>query len=155
MIKGQAEVIMAPGLYIMKNGPFTITGQANVTGDEVTIFLTGSGAVAATGGNGTIDLSAPTTGDLAGILFFEDRDHPPLQSHSFRGGSGKSYSGVIYTPVAVAAYVGNGAGSASGTPWFIAWRFAMSGNGELRIQYDPDRGFPLPEVMNQKLAILQ
>ena len=70
---------MAPGLYIMKNGPFTITGQANVTGDGVTIFLTGPGAVADTGGNGSIDLSAPITGDLAGILFFEDRDNTPLQ----------------------------------------------------------------------------
>src|SRR5919106_369742 len=29
VIKGQANVTMAPGLYIMKNGPFTITGQAN------------------------------------------------------------------------------------------------------------------------------
>jgi hypothetical protein len=155
VIKGQAEVVMAPGLYIMKNGPFTITGQANVTGVGITIFLTGPSAVADTGGNGSIELSAPTTGDLAGILFFEDRDNTPLQQHAFRGGSNKSYSGVIYTPVGVAEYVGNGAGSGEGTPWFIAWRFRMSGNGELYIQYDPDSGFPLPEVMQQKLAILQ
>jgi Putative Tad-like Flp pilus-assembly len=154
-IKGQAEVFMAPGLYIMKNGPFTITGQANVTGNGVTIFLTGNDAVADTGGSGAIELSAPTTGDLAGILFFEGRDNTPLQEHAFRGGSNKSYSGVIYTPVGVAEYVGNGAGSGSGTPWFIAWQFRMSGNGELHIQYDPTSGFPLPEVMNQKLAILQ
>jgi Flp pilus assembly protein TadG len=154
-IKGQAEVNMAPGTYIMKNGPFTITGQANVTGIGVTIFLTGHDAVADTGGNGAIELSAPTTGDLAGILFFEDRDNPPLQEHAFRGGSNKSYSGVIYTPVGVAEYVGNGAGSGSGTPWFVAWQFRMSGNGELHIQHDPATGFPLPAVMNQKLAILQ
>jgi hypothetical protein len=156
VIKGQAEVIMAPGLYIMKNGPFTITGQANVTGIGITIFLTGPGAVADTGGNGSIEMSAPTTGELAGILVFEDRDNPPLQSHSFRGGSNKSYNGVIYTPVGLAGYVGNGAGAGDGsTPWFIAWRFAMSGNGELNILYDPENGFPLPEVMQQKLAILQ
>jgi hypothetical protein len=154
-IKGQAEVTMAPGLYIMKNGPFTITGQADVTGTGITIFLTGNDAVADTGGNGAIDLSAPTTGDLAGILFFEDRDNPPLQPHSFRGGSDKTYSGVIYVPVGVASYVGNGAGSGSGMPWFIAWQFRMSGNGELNIPYDPSNGFPLPEVMQQKLAVLQ
>jgi hypothetical protein len=47
------------------------------------------------------------------------------------------------------------AGSGSGTPWFIAWQFRMSGNGELNIQYDPENSFPLPEVMQQKLAILQ
>ncbi|MGH6921990.1 MAG: TadG family pilus assembly protein [Geminicoccaceae bacterium] len=155
-IKGQAEVIMAPGLYIMKDGPLTITGQANVTGIGITIFLTGSGAVADMGGSGEIDLSAPTAGDLAGILVFEDRDNPPLQSHSFRGGSNKSYSGVIYAPVGAVEYVGNGAGTGDdSTPWFIAWRFAMSGNGELNILYDPDNGVPLPEVMQQKLAVLQ
>jgi Flp pilus assembly protein TadG len=154
-IKGQAEVTMAPGVYIMKNGPFTITGQADVTGVGVTIFLTGPGAVADTGGNGAINLSAPTTGDLAGILFFEDPDNTPLQHHAFRGGSNKSYSGVIYTPVGIAEYVGNGAGSGTGTPWFIAWQFRMSGNGELSIQYDPGNGYPLPDVLQQKLAILQ
>jgi hypothetical protein len=153
-IKGQANVHLAPGVYVMKDGPFTVTGQANVTGSGVTIFLTGNDAVADMGGSGAITLSAPTTGDLAGILIFEDRNNLPLQSHSFRGGSNKSYSGVVYTPVGVVEYVGNGAGG-GGTPYFIAWRFAMSGNGELNLTYDPASGIPLPEVMTQKLAILQ
>jgi hypothetical protein len=138
----------------MKNGPFTVTGQANVTGSGVTIFLTGNDAVVDMGGSGTIELSAPTTGDLAGILIFEDRDNPMMQSHSFRGGSNKSYSGIIYAPNGLVEYVGNGAGG-GGTPYFIAWRFAMSGNGELNLTYDPASGIPLPEVMTQKLAILQ
>lgn len=153
-IKGQADVHLAPGVYVMKNGPFTVTGQATVVGSGITIFLTGNDAVADMGGSGSLDLSAPTTGDLAGILIFEDRSNPPLQSHTFRGGSNKSYSGVIYTPVGVVEYVGNGAGG-GGTPYFIAWRFAMSGNGELNLTYDPASGIPLPEVMTQKLAILQ
>src|SRR5919106_986113 len=153
-IKGQATVNLAPGVYIIKNGPFTVTGQANVSGTGVTIFLTGNDAVIDMGGSGTIDLSAPITGDYAGILVFEDPDNPMLQSHSFRGGSNKSYSGVIYLPNGLAEYVGNGAGS-GGTPYFIAWRFAMSGNGELNLTYDPASGIPLPEVMQQKLAILQ
>lgn len=153
-IKGQATVHLAPGVYIMKNGPFTVTGQANVTGNGVTIFLTGPGAVVDMGGSGTIDLSAPLTGDFAGVLIFEDRDNPPLQAHTFRGGSSKSYSGVIYAPVGNVEYVGNGAGG-GGTPYFIAWRFAMSGNGDLNLTYDPASGIPLPEVMQQKLAILQ
>lgn len=153
-IKGQANVNLAPGVYVMKNGPFTVTGQANVSGNGVTIFLTGHDAVIDMGGNGTIDLSAPITGDYAGILVFEDRGNPMLQSHSFRGGSNKSYSGVIYLPNGLAEYVGNGAGG-GGTPYFIAWRFAMSGNGELNLTYDPASGIPVPEVMTQKLAILQ
>lgn len=153
-IKGQANVHLAPGVYVMKNGPFTVTGQANVTGTGITIFLTGNDAVVDMGGSGTIDLSAPLTGDLAGILIFEDRDNPMLQSHSFRGGSNKSYSGIIYVPNGLVEYVGNGAGG-GGTPYFIAWRFAMSGNGELNLTYDPASGIPLPEVMTQKLAVLQ
>lgn len=153
-IKGKAEVHLAPGVYIMKNGPFTVTGQADVQGSGITIFLTGTDAVADMGGSGAIDLSAPTTGDLAGMLIFEDRDNPMLQSHSFRGGSNKSYSGVIYTPNGLVEYVGNGAG-AGGSAYFIAWRFAMSGNGELNLTYDPTNGIPLPEVMTEKLAILQ
>jgi hypothetical protein len=153
-IKGQSTVNLAPGVYIMKNGPFAVTGQANVSGNGVTIFLTGNDAVIDMGGSGTIDLSAPIAGDYAGILVFEDRDNPMLQSHSFRGGSNKSYSGVIYVPNGLAEYVGNGTGG-GGTPFFIAWRFAMSGNGELNLTYDPASGIPVPEVMQQKLAILQ
>jgi hypothetical protein len=153
-IKGQATVHLAPGVYVMKNGPFTVTGQANVQGSGITIFLTGNGAVADVGGSGSIDLSAPTTGDLNGILVFEDRDNPMMQSHSFRGGGNKLYSGVIYVPNGLVEYVGNGGGG-GGTPYFIAWRFAMSGNGELKLVYDPASGIPLPEVMQQKLAILQ
>lgn len=153
-IKGQANVNLAPGVYVIKNGPFTITGQANVSGSGVTIFLTGNDAVADVGGSGAIDLSAPVAGDLAGILIFEDRDNPPVQSHTFRGGGNKSYTGVIYVPVGRVEYVGNGAGG-GGAPYFIAWQFAMSGNGELHLTYDPLSGIPLPEVMQQKLAILQ
>jgi Flp pilus assembly protein TadG len=153
-IKGQANVHLAPGVYVMKNGPLTITGQASVEGSGITIFLTGNDAVADVGGSGAIDLSAPTTGDLAGILIFEDRDNPMLQSHSFRGGGNKLYTGVIYVPNGIVEYVGNGAGG-GGAPYFIAWRFAMSGNGELKLVYDPASGIPLPDVMTQKLAILQ
>ena len=82
-ISGQASVTMKAGVYVIKGGGLSVSGQANLTGVGVLIFNAGSGYNGTTdggtfgsislGGNGTINLSAAGSGPFAGILVFQPR----------------------------------------------------------------------------------
>jgi Flp pilus assembly protein TadG len=72
-ISGGATVNLASGVYIIKDGSLTVTGGATLKGTNVGFYLTGSQAFLDFETQSTIDLSAPTTGVLAGFLVFGDR----------------------------------------------------------------------------------
>ena len=86
----------APGIYVISGGNLTINGTATVTGTGVTFYFT-NGATISVSGNASLQLTAPTTGPYAGILFFQDPNdtNPPLL-----GGVGNVLSGVLYFPKA-------------------------------------------------------
>ena len=81
---------MNSGLYIIEGGGFTVSGNASVTGSGVTIFNAGSkypttggtyGSITLSG-NGTFNLSAPTTGTYAGVVIFQPADNTKALSVS-------------------------------------------------------------------------
>lgn len=100
---------MSPGLYIMAGGGFTLNSQAAVSGSGVTIYNTSSsgwGCSSASSytpvtisGQVTATLSAPTSGNYNGILFFGDRSGCSTAGNctdQINGGSTVSLSGAIY-----------------------------------------------------------
>lgn len=96
-----AVAVLTPGTYVIDGGSFSVAGGAQITGDGVTIILTGSGADYATvtiNGGATVSLSAPTTGDYAGVAFMQDRNAPTNGSDKFNGGSTMNVDGIIYIP---------------------------------------------------------
>jgi hypothetical protein len=64
----------------------------------VTFYLTGASAGFTIQGGAGIDLSAPTSGDYGGILFFQDRFANPGFTNTFSGNSDTKIFGSIYTP---------------------------------------------------------
>lgn len=133
-LTGQANLTMTPGTYFLDQGGFTMAGQSSVSGTGVTIILTSStgsniGSVSITGG-GTISLSAPTSGNLAGILFFGDA-RSPGQTEKFAGGSGMTVSGAMYFPSDNIDFHGNS--SQSGNPCFqmVAQTMTFTGGASL------------------------
>lgn len=78
-ISGNARIKLDPGIYVIKDGPFLVEESTQISGTGVGFFLTGVGSVFEFQQDTTIDLSAPETGPMAGLLFFEDLDVP----HSF------------------------------------------------------------------------
>ena len=78
-ISENAEVILSPGIYVIKDGPLIVKDNATVKGEKITFYLHGENSVFDFQPDTTIDLSAAETGTTAGILFFEDRNVP----HSF------------------------------------------------------------------------
>ncbi len=101
-VKGNSSVTLQPGIYIIDGGSFSIAGGSSVSGSGVTIILTsssGSGyTTASIAGGALVDVTAPNSGSLAGLAFFQDRNAPTSGSDSFTGGATQNVTGAIYFP---------------------------------------------------------
>ncbi|HEY6234218.1 MAG TPA: pilus assembly protein TadG-related protein [Candidatus Elarobacter sp.] len=91
IINGCTNVVFNPGLYEFDAG-VTANGVTNVSGSGVTIY-NDSGQLIINGS--TVNLSAPTTGNYAGVLFYQN---PADMSAFIANGSGGGYEGMIYFP---------------------------------------------------------
>lgn len=134
-LKGQ--VTLNPGVYIIDEGSFYLTSQANVTGEGVTIILTGStpGKIATVkmDGGATADLRAPTQSEddvWHDILFFQDQDAEG-QLSSFAGGSSTKLKGITYMPAGTLRYTG-GSGQEAECLFLVASRVTFSGTSRIR-----------------------
>jgi hypothetical protein len=124
-ITNGANVLLSPGIYYVKSGQFNIAGGASVTGTGVSIVLTtmdGLNSYATfsiTNGN-NLTLSAPTSGQTAGILFFGDRNAPSSNTNVLSGFTTANLQGAIYLPTQTMQY-GSSAGAITGCQQLIAW----------------------------------
>ena len=101
-----------PGLYVLDSTAMTITSNATVTGSDVTFYLTENstqGTNISVAANASVTLSAPTGGDLPGVLFYQDRNSPADISHSFTGQSSMNLEGILYFPNQNLKFAGGGA----------------------------------------------
>lgn len=89
---------LRPGVYIMKNGPLMVTGGGSLQGADVGVFLTGSAASINFRQDSRIHLSAPRTGDMAGLLFFADRDSKFTGNHRITSRDARTLVGTMYFP---------------------------------------------------------
>jgi len=103
-IEKNSVVKLEPGIYIIKDGGLEVTKNSVLTGDNVGFYLTGKKARFSFVKNSTIRIKAPTTGPMAGLLFFQDPDAPGVGKHNFYTKNKISTSnaeileGTIYMP---------------------------------------------------------
>jgi hypothetical protein len=126
-IANGATAVLSPGIYYIKSGSFSIAGGAAVTGTGVTIVLTtadGAGSYANLSiTNGTsIALSAPTSGQTAGILFFGDRNAPAASyfNNVISGFGTLDMKGAVYLPSQLLQF-GSSGGTITGCWQAIAY----------------------------------
>lgn len=93
-----AHVRLAPGEYVMKDGPLWVDGGASLSGTYVGFYLTGGTSVIQFAARSTISLSAPRDGALASLLFFEDRASPIGRRHLISSDDARMLLGTIYLP---------------------------------------------------------
>lgn len=112
-----ADATFLPGQYIIDGGEFRTTGNTSLSGDGVTIFLTGSGnnyAQMHVGGGTTMELTAPKAGDpYEGMLIYQDPAAIPKNANSkneILGGSDLALTGVIYFPSQRLEFTGGASG---------------------------------------------
>jgi len=106
-----------PGLYILNGGGLSILG-GSATGQGVTFFNTSNGhpygPVTITVAQ--VDLSASTSGPLAGVLFFQDRTIKSSLPNTLLESSSAQLNGAMYFPTTAVLYSG---GNASAGPTII------------------------------------
>ena len=132
-----ASITFSPGTYILAGGGLSVTGNSTLTGTGVTFYNTtglgGYGPINLTG-NETANLSAPTSGSMEGILFFQDRTIAKGSSGStILGNSNSTFNGALYFPTTSLNYIGNS--SASGYTLLIADTLSITGNSNLGDNY--------------------
>jgi hypothetical protein len=121
-VSGQAKLTLLPGVYVIAGGGFSVSGYGSVTGDRVMIYNAGSnysynpttGVVSdggtfgsfSLGGNGTINLSAPASGEpYTGVILFQSRSNTSPLSLSVKAAAGTL--GTIYAPAAAVGLSGS------------------------------------------------
>jgi len=93
-----AQVTLDPGVYIIKDGPLIVTGNALLEGTNVGFYLTGSKAKVSFTPDSSISLTAPKDGPLAGLLMFEDINRKTAATHSIQSDDARILLGTIYLP---------------------------------------------------------
>lgn len=97
-VTGTATVALTEGTYVVKDGPLVMSGNAKITGNYTGFYLTGDQSVINFNGNAAINLKGPRSGDLAGVLFFEDRSAPTGRIHKISATNARTLTGTIYLP---------------------------------------------------------
>jgi hypothetical protein len=95
-IKGTVE--LDPGTYFVDGGSFDVNGL--VKGEGVTIVLLGDGSNLVQNGGGTLDITAPTSGELEGIALYRQRTaaNDAAKPVKINGGADLKITGAIYMP---------------------------------------------------------
>ena len=112
-VLNNSAVTFTPGTYILLGGGLIANGNVALTGNGVTFYNTFDathpyGPVTLIN-NVTATLSAPASGSLQGILFFQDRNAPSGFTETFQNNSGQSITGVLYFPKSLVSLGNNGA----------------------------------------------
>jgi Flp pilus assembly protein TadG len=94
------KVKLNPGIYVMVDGPFWVDASAVVTGDQVMLAFTGSGAALQIWGNANVTLTSPTSGTYMNMQFMQDRNDPNSRGlwDSIGGSTTVKFEGVAYFP---------------------------------------------------------
>jgi hypothetical protein len=136
-VHGNAVLNFNPGTYVLAGGGMSISANTTMTGTGITFYnTTGTGGYGAISfsGNGTANLSAPTSGPLAGILFFQDRSIPGTAAGStITGNSSSTFDGAIYFATTALSFGGNS--SSSGYSIVVANQLTVSGNASIGSNY--------------------
>ncbi len=132
----KGDVTFQPGVYIMDRGSFKVESQATVTGEGVTIILTGNSPSTVAdirfAGGADVDLRAPTAAEnptWKNVLFFQD----PMGSDKESVLAGDSYldlEGVVYFPNGEVRFTGS-SGQHSECLLLVAQRVSFRGDASL------------------------
>jgi Flp pilus assembly protein TadG len=145
-ISVKGPLTMSPGVYILtKNGGFDVSGGSNDTlssgspptcsgpnpyanGNGVTIYLTGSNSNGKISISSCVALTAPTTGNTKGLVFWVDKTVSNSAQDGFTGGSLEYINGSIYDPSRQVKYTGSATTGTSACTTVVADNVVFSGS---------------------------
>ncbi len=133
-----------PGVYCINNTDFIAKGNERLEGNGVTFKI--EGGKVQFGGESEVDLRAPNTGDLAGLLIYMPMDHHELII--LNGNSRSKISGTILAPGAEIRLNGN-ASSYGLHSQIIGYTIRSNGTDNIIIVYKDEENlnaYSMPQV---------
>ena len=106
-ISGQGAVTLQPGIYYFDGGGFRSTGQGSLTGMGVLLYNApvNTGDVVAITGQGSVNITPPTSGTYQGISLFQDRTSTAPVSVTGNGSFNVNYKPSDVAQIMVAGLV--------------------------------------------------
>lgn len=98
VIDGASDVTFDPGVYVFKNGELQVKDVSRIAGDNVGFFFTGDGARLMFEDKVSVSLSAPASGEMAGILFWRSRSASGAGVFEIKSNFVDRLVGTIYLP---------------------------------------------------------
>jgi Flp pilus assembly protein TadG len=95
-ITGSANVTFSSGVYVIKDGEFKVQDAARITGEHVTFYLTGNSSTIVFANNAYVRLTGSKEGNMAGLLFFEDRAAILGREHKINSPNVEELTGTLY-----------------------------------------------------------
>jgi len=125
-----------PGTYVLLGGGLKVDAQTTIIGNGVTLYLAQDATYNYEGveiaGGAVVQLSAPTTGPLAGIVIFQDRSVHEKKASRIDGGADTIFNGAVYFPTTELSYRG---GATLGYTIIVAWQLQLNGGANLYSDY--------------------
>jgi hypothetical protein len=140
-VSGQGSLNMAPGIYYMDGGGFQFTGQGNLLAQGVMIYNApqSNSDVVKIAGTGSIIMSPPQDGLYKGLTLFQDRESS--NTMTVTGGGLMDIAGTFYCANGTLDVGGGGSGKIGSQ--YVSRYLSITGNGALRIDYDPTQAIPV------------
>jgi hypothetical protein len=128
-----SSVVFSSGTYIIDGaGGLTIPGNATISGGDVTFYFTGSATINMTG-TPSIQLTAPSSGQYAGILMYQDPADTNTTGPSLGGTSGSNFTGVLYFPKDTITFFGTNNSSVN-VGVVVAYSMVLSGTPTVNLK---------------------
>jgi hypothetical protein len=128
--KNNVILNLAPGTYYI-DSELDIKNNVVVNGTGVTLVINGNYEIDIDN-NAVLNITAPTSGDYAGIAFFGRRDATPTKLQKFSNNTVMNIQGAVYFPNQILEFDNNGTTEALGCTHVIGRMVRMMNNVELK-----------------------
>lgn len=144
-IMANSRIIMNPGVYVMKDGPFRIDSNSTVTGTEVTVAFTGFDSSLYLGSGAIVDLTSPKSGTYMNIQFFQDKLSSTDAWVTMLGNIKLTFDGVMYFPTQD-VWIGGGSiiNAKSPSYIFVTEKLWFQDNSVIEVWQENSRSLPIP-----------
>ncbi len=140
----------APGIYIIEGDKFIVNSDSTVQGSGVSFYMRDKDALVNFNQNSHVNLSAPTSGDLVGVLLYVDRDIGDVTVHEINSDSSSILNGAVYMPGAeLMINSGGEMGGPGSCTNYIVGNLVVNSDSSFNVGQDFDScGVPLPRGMS-------
>jgi len=154
-VGGSAVAELEPGIYVMKDGPLSVSGNSTITGDHVGFYFTGDTAVFDFGVSTQAVLTAPKSGTLSGLLFYEDPASIDNRVFTIRSKDAEKFEGTVYLPKGT-LFIDKESKVGQLSKWtaIVAKRINVGKGPDLQINSDyANSDVPVPEGIASKTSV--